>query len=130
MVTNINCLISVLGLRPHLCTLHKEEYTNGGIAIEFWHDDECFCEGSIWVPGLEEDEIAIPEYKYSGLLNSMLRAGLVQNSHRSVNSGYVTIPVCRMTEWLMMTNEGRDLNDATENFELNKEAHCFPDDGC
>ena len=46
---------------------------------------------------LQSDEVAIKDYSENkGILETLLKAGVVEPPHRKVSSGFVQIPVCKM----------------------------------
>ena len=46
---------------------------------------------------LDPDEVFIKDYSENdGLLDALMKAGIVEDTGRRVTSGYVTIPVCRL----------------------------------
>lgn len=91
------------GLAWARCGLWFEEYAQGGDCLEFfcWDDDmgwEPLATASVWVPGLGQDQIGVKDYSENeGMLDELLRLGLVFPPRRTVASGFVQIPVCTLT---------------------------------
>lgn len=48
---------------------------------------------NVYLPGLEPNEIAIPEYKYPGMTAALHKAGVIDNCIRFIPSGHVRIAV-------------------------------------
>ena len=85
-----NCLVDTTG-----------EYQDGSKAIELidQEDGSPVMVASVWVPGLEEGEVAIKHYSENeGILDVLIEEGIVTKPHRKVHSGFVTIPVCKFVE--------------------------------
>ena len=50
------------------------------------------------IDGLDSDEIAIKDYSENeGVYNALLNAGVITPKHRELSTGYVTVPVCKLT---------------------------------
>ena len=73
---------------------------NGRPAIKLWSEyGEPLDTITVNVPGLAGDEIAIKEYgDHKGNMAIALAQGWVEPPHRTVPSGYVDIPVCRIKQ--------------------------------
>lgn len=55
---------------------------------------------TVWVPGLDPDEVAIKDYEEGeGMLRVAIDAGWVYSPHRYVPTGYAKIPVCKTRNW-------------------------------
>ena len=81
------------------CVIETLEYRNGGTAIELSEakTGEPIAIATVWVEGLKEDEVAIKDYsENSGMLLALVANGIVTAPHREVNSGFVTIPICKL----------------------------------
>jgi hypothetical protein len=123
-------------------TLVVEEYMNGGhcLSLVDSNDGELIAVFTVWVEGLAANEVGIKDYsENSGALASLLTAGVVTASHRSVRSGHVIIPVCYLSP--MVGSYMLDMDDEIhaeedliqsqqERFEANKEHYCDPEYGC
>lgn len=81
-------------------TLKRQQYQNGGVALTL-DDEEGFpyTTATVWVPGLKKGEVAIKDYaENEGMLATLIQHGIVKPPHRTVASGFVTIPVCYLEE--------------------------------
>ena len=81
------------------CVLNTAGYINGGTALLLNDADngEPVARATVWVPGLSDDEVAIKDYsENSGMLTALVDADIVTLPHRFVESGFVTIPVCKL----------------------------------
>lgn len=79
--------------------LVKKEYSNGGTAIQLVdaEDGMPFAKATIWIEGLANDEVAIKNYsENAGMLTFLLENGIVENPNRTINNGFVNIPVCKL----------------------------------
>lgn len=76
-----------------------ETYQKGGRAIELYEaDGERYGVATAWVPGLAHDEVAIRDYnEMTGILASLMASAIVKAPHRSIPSGFVRLPVCRLS---------------------------------
>lgn len=77
----------------------KNQYVNGGTALQLVDADDGspIATASVWIPGLQGDEIAIKDYSENeGMLAALVASGIVTDPHRFEPSGFVTIPVCRL----------------------------------
>lgn len=79
-------------------TLKKDVYANGGVALMLRGvGGSPAATVTVWVPGLEEGEVAIKDYSEGeGMLAAMVHNKVVALPHRQVKSGFVTIPVCKL----------------------------------
>jgi hypothetical protein len=77
----------------------KSKYANGHNNIQMIdaEDGMPYAVASISVPGLTEDEVGIKNYSENeGVLAFLIENNIVEQPHRFVQSGYVTIPVCKL----------------------------------
>lgn len=81
------------------CQIVFDTYKNGGTAISLVDEDGCpIATASVLLSNLKKDEIAIKDYsENTGMLEALLSAEIVTEPHRYVPSGFVMIPVCRLT---------------------------------
>jgi hypothetical protein len=89
-------------------TLHFGVYGNGNTAIQIFdvEDGTPYATATVNVPGLESDEVAIKNYSENlGMLTFLVTNKIVEPPHRTVDSGYVTIPVCKLTKNFPTNNE-------------------------
>lgn len=61
-------------------------------------DNEPFMTASVSVEAeLEADEVAIKNYSENeGILDELIKNGVVSKPHKVINSGFVTIPICKL----------------------------------
>ena len=82
--------------------LQYGEYVNGGTAIQMVCNFEGYPEPwstlTVWLPGLEDDEVAIDVNNVDNGLQWAIDNGLVKPAHRYQQSGYVTYPICTLIE--------------------------------
>jgi hypothetical protein len=90
------------------CELVKEEYQAGGspaLALVAWQDDisQDICKGepiatcTVNLPDvpLRPDEVIIKDYsENTGMLNTLLDAGVVEMTGKTIDTGFVTCPIC------------------------------------
>ena len=79
--------------------VYLEEYRKGGTSITLADVEtgEPYATATVWVPGLEEDEVAIKSYSENlGMLESLLLHGIVYTPHRYIYNGFVKIPICKL----------------------------------
>jgi hypothetical protein len=77
----------------------KAEYKNGGTAIQLTdaEDGMPFATATIWVEGLDENEVAIKNYsENTGMLTFLVTNGIVEPPHRQIDNGFINIPVCKL----------------------------------
>lgn len=82
------------------CNTEFAKYSNGQLAIVLidTFDHQCVAKASVNLDGVTPDEVAIRDYgENCGMLLALLEAGVVEPSHRSQHSGFVDIPICRLT---------------------------------
>lgn len=79
------------------------KYLYGGIALQLLCKSENFdgyepyMTASVCVDGLEDDEIAIKDYSENeGIYEALVEQKVIHEAHRTVSSGFVIIPVCRL----------------------------------
>jgi hypothetical protein len=95
--------ISAAG-EPRLVSVSPEEYQHGGLAVQLMDelDGELYATDSIHVRGvrLAQDEFIFKTYSENdGLLESMLDAGIVEETGRSVELGFTgPQPICRLVK--------------------------------
>ena len=93
-----------------LCTVEFEEYQNGRIAIELIEKDtgEPYTTATINMPNvpLAKDEVIIKNYSENeGVLDALVKAGVVSKPIRTVPAGFATADVCKL---LYTPNEPKD----------------------
>jgi hypothetical protein len=87
--------------RKHVCTVEFSEYNNGRTAISLYEKDtgEPYCVATVNLPEvmLKEDEVIIKNYSENeGLLDVLIKAGIVSKPIRKEYTGYVTADVCKL----------------------------------
>ena len=75
---------------------------NKEIQVYSFNDDYKFWEpyatATVIIPGLSTDEYAIKDYSENdGILDMLLEQEVVVEPHRYAYSGYVMIPICRLS---------------------------------
>lgn len=82
------------------CTIAKEEYVNGGIALQLvTSDGEEFTDATIYLRDvkLSENEVIIKSYSENeGLLEILVAAGIVKETGRVAHSGFITASICEL----------------------------------
>ncbi len=83
------------------CKLSFARYINGGIAIRLVdaEDHTPIAMATICVTDaqLKEGEVLIKDYSENqGMVDTLTEAGIIEKTGRTVRSGYVDIPVCRL----------------------------------
>jgi hypothetical protein len=82
------------------CTLEYSRYANGRTAIRLWCDDGPMATATVNVPdynGLREDEVIIKDYSENeGILDALVSVGIVEDTGRVVDMGYVLGRVCKL----------------------------------
>jgi hypothetical protein len=80
--------------------VNVSKYKNGQSAIQLYdaEDGLPYAKATVSVQEqLEDGEVAIKNYsENSGILESLVSAGVVTEPHRFIYSGFVTIPVCKL----------------------------------
>lgn len=81
--------------------IKRGQYANGrGVSMQLIDAvDHCpYATCTVNMEGLEPDEVAIKDYSENeGMLSFLVEEGIVNPPHRSLPSGFVNIPVCRLT---------------------------------
>jgi hypothetical protein len=76
-------------------------YTNGQTKLQLFDMEDGFpyCTATIALEDvtLQEDEVAIKNYSENeGILQSLIKADIIEAPHTFIHSGYVKIPVCKL----------------------------------
>lgn len=83
-----------------LCTIEERRYGNGRLALELVDSKgEPVAVATVNVPGspLADDEVFIKDYSENeGMLDSLVAAGIVERTGKSVQSGFISIPVAKL----------------------------------
>ena len=85
----------------YACTLQWARYGNGRAALRLVDAEtgEPLATASVNVPdeALADDEMCVKDYaENAGLLDDLVRAGIVEATGRFVSAGYVTIPIAKI----------------------------------
>ncbi len=74
-------------------TVLKEQYRNGGTALQLWDEEGPLITATSWIPGIPEGHVAIKDYaENEGCLAELLRHGVVDPP-----CGYLGgFPICRL----------------------------------
>lgn len=83
------------------CVINFATYANGRTAIQLCDatDGQPVSMATVNLPDehMVEDEVAIKDYsENSGMVDTLVAAGVIARPHRAVPSGFVTIPVCSL----------------------------------
>ena len=83
--------------------IQRKRYSNGRLALEIIDvEDGCpVMMATVNIPeaNLKPDEVIIKNYSENeGMLDFLLRNGIVEKPHRYENSGFVRVPVCKIIE--------------------------------
>lgn len=71
---------------------------NFHITLESVEDGMPVATASTWTHGLESGEFAIKNYSENeGMLDCLLESGIVERPHRRVQSGFVELPIVKLT---------------------------------
>ena len=87
--------------KKYNCVTKLAKYSNGRTAIELVSEKrgEPILMATVNIPqvSLEKDEVILKEYSEgTGILKSLMDAGVVSAPLRFVESGYITAPVCKL----------------------------------
>jgi hypothetical protein len=76
------------------------KYRNGQNSIQLFDVEEQmpYAVASVAIDEpLQKDEVAIKTYSENqGILETLLSAGIINQPHRTVSTGYVRIPICKL----------------------------------
>lgn len=82
------------------CIVEKRKYGNGRIALQLvTPEGEPVCTATVNLPDMDlaEDFAFIKDYSENeGILSELIRHGIVEETHMTVDNGYVEFPVCRV----------------------------------
>ena len=82
------------------CEVQVEKYQSGYKAIRLidQEDGQSVVIATVNLEELDSDEVAIKNYSENeGVYDALLEAGVITPKHREVSTGYVTVPVCKLT---------------------------------
>jgi len=92
----------MVGFGGYICDVQVERYGTSNPAVRLLdvEDGMPVAVATLNVDGLELDEVAIKNYSENeGVYDALLEAGVIFPKHREISTGYVTVPVCRLTEY-------------------------------
>jgi hypothetical protein len=82
------------------CEVIIQKYGTGNPALRLIdiEDGMPVATATVNLDGLDSDEIAIKDYSENeGVYDALLNAGVILPKHRELSTGYVTVPVCKLT---------------------------------
>ena len=80
-------------------TLERCNYLNNTLALELVETEtgEPFMMCTVNIPDLSYGEVAIKNYSENeGVLDFLIKEGIIEPPHRFDSSGYVSLPVCKV----------------------------------
>jgi hypothetical protein len=80
-------------------TLERCNYLNNALALELVETEtgEPFIMCTLNIPDLSYGEVAIKNYSENeGVLDFLIKEGIIEPPHRFASSGYVSLPVCKV----------------------------------
>ena len=83
------------------CDVMIQKYGTGNPAVRLLdaEDGMPVATATTNIDGLDSDEVAIKDYSENeGVYDALLNAGVITPKHRELSTGYVTVPVCKLTE--------------------------------
>lgn len=86
-------------LSGNLCTIAFAYYCDGSTAMLLNCDRGQYAKASVYVEGAElaEDEIVLKNYSENETISrELLAAGIVEETGRTVKSGFVEMPICKI----------------------------------
>lgn len=92
------------------CWLKVGYYSQGRVALVLGSDEGPVATATVNVTNepLADDEVCIKDYSENeGMVAALVEAGVVEAPHREVATGFVKVPVCRLTEAARIFVEGR-----------------------
>ena len=92
----------MVGFGGYICDVQVERYGTSNPAVRLLdvEDGMPVAVATLNVNGLELDEVAIKNYSENeSMYETLLGNGVIHPMHREISTGYVTVPVCRLTEY-------------------------------
>lgn len=83
------------------CLVQVEKYQSGYKAIRLidGEDGQSVVIATVNLEELDSDEVAIKDYSENeGVYDALLNAGVIHPKHRELKSGFISAPICRLTE--------------------------------
>jgi hypothetical protein len=91
----------MVGFGGYICDVQVERYGTSNPAVRLLdvEDGMPVAVATLNVNGLELDEVAIKNYSENeNMYETLLENGIIHPMHREISTGYVTVPVCKLTE--------------------------------
>lgn len=91
----------IISFKGYLCTIHKFRYSNNNLALMLRdaNDGSPITKATINIPQaeLKVDEVIIKDYaENEGLLDVLVKEGIVESPHDFYQAGYVKVPICKI----------------------------------
>ncbi|MHB8549226.1 MAG: hypothetical protein ACYDAZ_08705, partial [Thermoplasmataceae archaeon] len=101
MVTPTKTKLPSIQFKQWTCTMDAGTYPSGrpGINLIDQATGDCVCSATINLPDAQvgDGEVIIKDYaECEGMLEAFIKAGVVEPTGRMVDSGFVTLPICRL----------------------------------
>ena len=91
-----------LNFKGTRCEIELDSYAKDGstaIRLIDTADGMPYSTATVWIEGLEKGEVAIKNYSENeGMYYALLEAGVIEPEHRTVLSGFATVPICRLKQ--------------------------------
>ncbi len=90
----------MVGFMGYICDVQVERYATSNQAIRLLdvEDGMPVAIATLNADGLDLDEVAIKNYSENeGMYETLLENGIIHSMHRELSTGYVTVPVCKLT---------------------------------
>lgn len=95
-------MVYVVTFKQWTCRLMFHRYQVGDtVAIKLVEQGsgEPIATATVNIPDLDSNEVAVKDYSENqGMLQVLIEAGVVHTPHRIVSTGFVTIPVCFLSQ--------------------------------
>jgi len=92
----------MIGFGGYICDVIIQRYGTGNLAIRLLdaEDGMPVAVATTNANGLDLDEVAIKDYSENeGMYETLVENGIIHPKHREISTGYVTVPVCKLTEY-------------------------------
>jgi len=90
----------MIGFGGYICDVIIQRYGTGNLAIRLLDSEDGMpvAVATTNANDLELDEVAIKDYSENkGMYETLLENGIIHPKHREISIGYVTVPVCKLT---------------------------------
>jgi hypothetical protein len=100
-MTNTNTNLKTVQFKQWTCFPRWQKYANGRPALQLVDAEtgEAIAKATVNLPDewLDTDEIIIKSYEENlGMMEALVQAGIVHPAHRRIQTGWVTVGVCRL----------------------------------